>query len=172
MILIPTIVMSAAFVFFLVSIFVILIIIKKIGMTILAKKLNINNCLLLWVPGLGSLYEGKLMNQFLKYGKSFEIAYFLIITIIKIIWLVNFFFGPSYTEDSFDMINSIINDIWAIIILIDIVFKIITLKNSGYKTLVSSIICIFLQPFWCYFVYTKYRQNLINNNITRKEEYI
>lgn len=155
MILVPTAIATVIFMFFIIFICLVLLIIKKIGMTVLSKKLNITNYGLLWIPFLGSLYEGKLMNKFFKYGKGFEIAYFSIITTIKIVWLVNFFFGPSYMEDSFDINNAIINDTWAIIVLIDVIFKSIALKKSGYKAFVSTIICIFLQPFWCYFVSSK-----------------
>lgn len=159
MILVPTAISVVFLMLFLIFILAILFIIKKIGMTILSKKLNISNYGLLWIPGLGSLYEGKLMNKFLKYGKGFEIAYFLVMTTIKIIWLINFFFGPSYTEDSFDVINSIITDTISIIFLIDVVFKSITLKKSGYKAFISAIICLFLPAFWCYFVNVKTKKH-------------
>lgn len=147
--------MAAIFMFFVISILIILLIIKKVGMTILARKLNISNYSLLWIPGLGALYEGKLMNKFLKYGKKFEIGYFSVITIIRLIWLGFFFFGPTYNEPSFDIYDSIISDICGIIFLIDVVLKSITLKKSGYNAFISAIICIFLPSFWCYFVSSK-----------------
>ncbi len=156
--LLPSIIALSFIMIFMIFICIVLLIIKKIGMTFLAKKLKISSFGLLWIPFLGSLYEGKLMNKFLKYGKGFEIAYFYIMTIIKAIWLINFFFGPRYNDPSFDTINSIIGDVASIIILIDIVFKSITLKKSGYKTFVSAMISIFLQPFWCYFASNKIKK--------------
>lgn len=147
--------MAAIFMFFIIFILAILLIIKKIGMTLLARKLDISNYGLLWIPGLGVLYEGKLMNKFLKYGKNFEIGYFTIITVFRMIELIFFCFGPSYQEASFDIIGSILSDVGFIIFLIDVVFKSITLKKSGYKTFISIIICLILPSFWCYFANAK-----------------
>lgn len=147
--------MSAIFMCIVFSIFAILLIIKRIGMTLLAAKLKISNYGLLWIPGLAAFYDGKIINKFLKYGKFFEIGYFTIITIIKIIWLLFFFFGPEYNEPSFDTYSSIISDVGFIIFLIDAVFKSIVLKKLGYKTFISFIICVFLSPFWCYFAIRK-----------------
>lgn len=159
--------MFTFFMSFIIFILAVLHIIKKIGMTLLARKLNISNYMLLWIPGLGALYEGKLMNKFLKYGKNFEIGYFTMITIIRIIWLIFFLFGPKYNEASFDIISSIISDIESIIFLIDIVFKSITLKKNEYNIFISVIICIFLSPFWCFFVNKKIKKHtkLFTNDV-------
>lgn len=157
--------MTTIFMFLIIFILAILLIIKKFGMTILARKLRINNYILLWIPGLGSLLEGKIMNKFLKYGKKFEIGYFTIITIMRIIWLFFFIFGPQYNDDSFDLLSSILSDINFIIILIDVVFKIIVLKKSGYNTFISVIISIFLFPFWCYFVNKNLKNIVLTNQI-------
>ncbi len=156
--------MSAIFMFFIFCILMTLHIIKKIGVTLLARKININNYGLLWIPGLGALYEIKIMNKFLKYGKKFEVVYFAIITIVRLASLMFFLFGPNYQEASFDTLSSIISDVGFVIFLIDTVFKIITLKKSGYNVFISIIICIFLSPFWCYFVngkVKKYNSNVI-----------
>lgn len=116
-------IMSSLFMFFLFSIFMILLIIKRIGMTLLAGKLKIRNYGLLWIPGLAALYDAKIINKFLDWGKIFEIGYFTIITITKMTWLILTLFGPSYNEPSFDMYNSILSDTSCIIFLIDAVFK-------------------------------------------------
>lgn len=152
---IPIFMMSIAFLFFVISVFVILLIIKKIGMTLLAGKLGIRKYGRLWIPGLGALYEAKMMNTFLEYGKSFEAVYFTVSTIIKLAWLICFFFGPEYNEASFDTINSIISDTGFIIFLIDAVLKSIILKKNGYKAFVSVIISILLPSFWYYFANAK-----------------
>lgn len=148
-------IMSSVFMFFIFSIFVTLLIIKRIGMTLLAGKLKIRNYGLLWVPGLAALYDAKIINKFLDWGKIFEIGYFTIITITKMTWLILMWFGPSYNQPSFDVYNSIHSDISFIIFLIDAVFKSIILKKIGYKTFVSFIIGIFLSPFWCFFAIIK-----------------
>lgn len=148
-------IMGTIFMFFIICMLIVILIIKKIGMTLLAGKLKISNYGLLWIPGLGVLYDGKLMNKFLKFGKKFEIGYFTIITIIRMMWLIFLFFGPDYTQNSFDIYSSLLSDISFIMFLIDVVFKSITLKKSGYKTVISFIICIFLSSFWCYFANKK-----------------
>lgn len=152
--------MGMIFMSIIIFILAVLLVIKKAGMTLLAKKLGINGYSLLWLPGLGILYEGKIMNRFLNYGKKFEIGYFTIITIFRMIWLLSLFFGPRYNETSFDTYNSVISDTGFIIYLIDAVFKSITLKKSGYNTFISFIICILLPPFWCYFANMKTKKTV------------
>lgn len=151
-------IMSSVFMFFIFSIFVTLLIIKRIGMTLLAGKLKIRNYGLLWVPGLAALYDAKIINKFLDWGKIFEIVYFTIITITKMTWLILMWFGPSYNEPSFDMYNSILADTSCIIFLIDAVFKSVILKKNGYKAFISFIIGIFLSPFWYFFAIKKQKK--------------
>lgn len=147
--------MSTMFMCFVISIYFILLIIEKIGMTLLASKLKINKFALLWIPGIGALYDGKIMNHYLKYGKKFEIGYFTLITIVRISWLLFFILGPKYNDPSFDTYSSILSDICGVIILIDAVLKSITLKKSGYNIFISLIISIFLPSFWCFFANKK-----------------
>ena len=133
-------------------------VLKKIGMTILSGNLNISHYGLLWIPGLGALYEGKIINKFLNYGKRFEVCYFIAVTIIRVVWILFFCFGPSYKEASFDIISSIISDIYFILFLISAVIKSVALKKNGYNIFVSIIICIFLDVFWCYFANRKIKK--------------
>lgn len=72
MTIIPIIMMSTMLMWFGILIYFILLIIKKIGMTLLASKLKINKFALLWIPGIGALYDGKIMNHYLKYGKNLK----------------------------------------------------------------------------------------------------
>lgn len=155
---IPIFIMSTFFMLLIFSILVILLIIKKIGMTLLAGKLKISNYGLLWIPGLGALYDAKIINKFLKWGKTFEIGYFTIITINRMMALIFMCFGPAYNEASFDVYSSILSDISFILFLIDAVFKSIALKRSGYKAFISYIISIFLSPFWYFFANKKRSQ--------------
>ncbi len=153
-------IMSSLFMFFIFSIFVTLLIIKRIGMTLLAGKLKIRNYGLLWIPGLAALYDAKIINKFLDWGKIFEIGYFTIITIAKLTWLLFFLFGPAYNDPAFDLYDPILNDTCFIIFLIDAVIKSIVLKKNGYKAFISFIIGIFLSPFWYFFAIKKRKKTL------------
>ena len=147
--------MGAIFIFIICLILLAILVIQKIGMTLLAKKLNISKYGLLWVPGLGSLYEAKSINKFLDFGKVFEIIYFIIISIIRVVFLCFLLFGPNYNENSFDFISSIISDLFGIIMIFNIIFRTMALKKNNYNIICSILIGIFLSPFWCYFASKK-----------------
>lgn len=147
--------MGAIFIFILSLILLTILVIQKTGMTLLAKKLNIPKYGLLWVPGLGSLYEAKLMNKFLDFGKVFEIMYFTLISIIRVVFLGFLLFGPNYNDNSFDLVSSIISDLFGVVMIFNVIFRTMSLKKNNYNIICSILIGIFLSPFWCYFASKK-----------------
>lgn len=162
MALIPALFLSMFFVILAIVIIATITFIGKIGMSILSPKIGLKKWGLLWLPFVGSWYDGSIVSHFMNSKKKLWPIVFLVLRIIPalfylaLLWDINFSGhvpGPEMQFSDYVMgimlLTLVIGDIVIRII------KLIAMLRGKANAVLAVIIGLFFPDFWTYFMISK-----------------
>lgn len=161
----PALMASFALLFFIVIIAVAIVVISKIGLSILCIRNKKKQWGLLWFPLVYGWFEGNMISFFLCKGKESTNS-----LLIKISWTILhilcialpvavFLWGPHYRDDNYDKVNDVVNCIGAIAGAIQMIILAIAMKRAGKNLLLTLCVSYFIAPFWTFFMIKESKYN-------------
>lgn len=173
MALIPALFLSMFFVILAVVIAITVITIGKIGMSFLGSKMKLKKWGLLWIPLVGSYYDGVMAGFFIKSHKKLWPVIFLISRmipalcyIVLVIYINRPDYHPGPEMDLSDYLGYIIfASLYAEEIATRVIKMIAMLRGKCIKP-IAIIVGLFFPDFWSYFMISKVAKNIeVSDNV-------
>ena len=163
MALIPALFFSIFFLVVIVVIALIAMVINKIGISILASKMNLKNWGFLWLPLGGSYFDGLIAGRFIKLKHNFfPILCFMLRAIPAILYLIFILIdAPLSHEPQFSDYIMYAAIITFIIGEAEIrAMKIVAMCKGKCNVVIAMLIGLFLPDFWSYFMVNKVKNSI------------
>ncbi len=148
MVLLPIILASIVLVFIVMFVITVLIVVDKIGLSILSARMGIKRFGLLWIPVVGSWFAATIVGRLLGRNNAIRILYFALNVITMI--LFSLMMAIPYEMD----LQAIVRDIAYIFALISAIIKgiirICAMKKSGFNLAAAICINILAPVCWSY----------------------
>jgi len=129
------------------------ILFNKTGLTILSVKMKLRNYGLLWIPMVGSWYEGTIVGKFIGCANVMRIVYVVLNTIS--VGLLIAMISIDYTNPCQETVRNIAHIFAFVFAIFKSVTRIIGMKKTGFNLAGAICINIFIPHFWSLFMIGK-----------------